>query len=100
MLIFRVEQGWANFLARGPHSNVEIVCGPHNSDLKKKDLQLEFVSDFFMFYEYSDSCFIYGDGLTKKEARCKISKGGHQKKVSTLNRSRISLFLSQNHAAL
>ena len=40
-----LDQDWLNFLARGPNSEVEIVCGPHNSDL----LTLHFgsVSNFF-----------------------------------------------------
>ena len=29
----QLEQGWANFLARGPHLNVELICGPHYNDL-------------------------------------------------------------------
>ena len=30
---FGLDQGWANFLAQGLHSEVEFICGPHYSNL-------------------------------------------------------------------
>ena len=33
-----INEGWANFLALGPHLEVDIVFGPHYSDHKKRSL--------------------------------------------------------------
>ena len=34
--LFTLKQGWATFLARGPHSKVEVVCGLSIVITKKK----------------------------------------------------------------
>ena len=39
----------SKLLARVAHSEVECVYGPHYSDLKKKGLHFESVSDFLIF---------------------------------------------------
>ena len=43
-----VDQGWPNFLTRGPQSEVKFVFVPHYSDHHKKDLHFESISDFLI----------------------------------------------------